>query len=941
MGPDASIQKLPSNIRSLDLTDKNLTFIPITFSKKSKLTTFILSKNNIHELPKNLKNLKTLVMSFNNITEINSDMLDGLLSYPCIESLDFSYNLLQCFPSQALNIKTLKTLTLFGNQITSLNCSSESQLTFLDLGRNELKSVPNIPESLQTLILDCNMIKNINKINNPSKITKLCVSRNQLESFNPYSAFPLLTTLDISDNKLSSLPNFSKIAPHLRKLDASNNFINELPQFPRTLSEIIMRNNRLTGLNSNFTSLPCLVFADLSQNLIDELPVLPRVLQTFIIYDNNIKTIQPTVAMEMFRLYLMNNELEEIPLFKSNALVEYYLSSNKIKNINCKNLSKVANRLDISNNLVEELPVDLFIVPKAQNGVKITHIFAYHNQIKKLPTEFLSSEIIALNLSQNPIQELPEILPATLEQLYINKCNLKSLPPPDKENDDIIELISPNNQISEIPFYSKLVTLNLSNNLFKKLPKLPETLQFLDISGNMIDNLDSLIDNDVIITPHLEYLDVSFNKLTNWPDNLNLPSLQTLKLRGNENLKANFSEISTFLPSITFLDATETCLEFTDESLAPLKQVLLSENVQILRVKKPKNKPKIEEEKTEEETEKKKSDSDDENAQKNNDKEEEEEERRNNKEKSSEKLEEEEEDDREGDVYLNTFPVNVSPIPKTVRIAYSTFRHEREVNEDIVMFHRCQKMAKEGENDGKKGQIEIEIEEEENESEEKATKSETETEKNAENNEKDKINNETIFAAIFDSRSSGKVASAGSCALKKLINSRSIEFTSDFFSEVCNSIGEVLHNKSIFDGSSIAITMVNNRDIYYTTVGDMKIIISNGQKDGFRFIQKDIESGRNCGNKTFGQLSISKIVGDYLVYGTDISPEVNSLSLNDDDRFVVMICAAVYEMLSYDQFGEIFSVCENANEIASAIKSTTIGNMSSDNISVVVIDVST
>ena len=120
----------------------------------------------------------------------------------------------------------------------------------------------------------------------------------------------------------------------------------------------------------------------------------------------------------------------------------------------------------------------------------------------------------------------------------------------------------------------------------------------------------------------------------------------------------------------------------------------------------------------------------------------------------------------------------------------------------------------------------------------------------------------------------------------------------------------------------------------------MRIIISNGKKNGFRVVQENIESGRRFGNKTLGQLSISKIVGDYLVYGVDISAKLNSLVLHDDDRFVILICALVYEMLSAEQFDEICSEYDNPTDLADALKQATIGGMSSDNISVIVIEVS-
>ena len=251
------------------------------------------------------------------------------------------------------------------------------------------------------------------------------------------------------------------------------------------------------------------------------------------------------------------------------------------------------------------------------------------------------------------------------------------------------------------------------------------------------------------------------------------------------------------------------------------------------------------------------------------------------------------------------------------------------MNEDIVIVHLTKSVSQ-------KTVTSKEKVDDDDDDETESTVATTTTDEEDEDEEESDV----LFVALFDSRSSGKVASHCSSALKKLLLSEPLSFTQNFFNKVCSNISDVILDKSVFDGSSFAVSLIRSNEVLYTTVGDMRMVISKGQNGGCRVVQEQIESGRRFGNKTLGQLSISKIVGDYLVYGVDITPKLNSLTLQDDDKFVIIMCAIVYEMLSYEKFDEICSQYDRAVDLADAIKQATIGCMSSDNISVMVIDVS-
>ena len=897
MGPDASIQKLPASEKFLDISDKNLCFIPIKFSKKSKLATFILSKNQIHELPKNLKKLNTLIMSNNDLTEITSEMEDGLLSYPNIETIDFSYNLLDSFPNSIIAISSLKNVNLFGNQITSFDCSNSSFIS-LDLGNNQLTNVPKVPDTIQTLILDRNQIKEIQNLKNAQKLSKLCISLNKLQNIDPNLMFSALTTLDISRNNLTSLPNLIKVTPHLKQLDASNNIISNLPSFPRTITDIIASNNQIKEFPPNINQLTCLCSIDLSQNEIECIPQLPQSLTSLIVFDNKIKEAQNSLLPDLTKLYLMNNSLTEVPFLKGLFLTDYFLSSNKIQNIDCNALSKSTLRVDVTDNELEELPEGLFeppppppvvnmILPNSLSSsnlnsnnspnpsmmsilaqsdaspettkinpnlvptFKITHIFASQNNIKNLPQKFTESGLIFINISENPIQSLPDTMPPLLEQFYAEKCGLKEIPNPNQESDEIIELMLAFNNISNIQYFNQLMILNLANNQLKKFPKLPSTLISIDVSSNQIKHLP----NDFNFL-HLESFDISYNNLKSLPKKMNTPRLKTFKLRGNFKLKGNIEcDSSNFhFPALGYLDITETNLKLPSSS--KIDCILANSNNIIITHDR------------ESSTSNQETNSSSNSSQSS---------------KSSSKVDNENSNTTTTQKEMS----NIFYYGNISNVAFSTYRSEKESFEDLVLIQK---------------------------------------------------KDSAILTSLLDGRSGGLSAKNAYNELLSFIQKTPLQFNSQYFHNLCNSISDVIRDKTIFDGSSLAILFIQNNEAFFTVFGDIRIFISKGKPGEFRIVQDNLQSNRRSGNKTIGQVSMSQPIGDYLVYRNDVSLKPMNLVLESGDRFITIVSSSIYEMLTIKQLDEMFCNSNTAKELANSLKYSTIANVSRDNVSVIAID---
>lgn len=117
----------------------------------------------------------------------------------------------------------------------------------------------------------------------------------------------------------------------------------------------------------------------------------------------------------------------------------------------------------------------------------------------------LPDSVTELDVSENPLKNLPVTLPSSLQTLLCVSASLTQLPslPP------------------------SLKTLICSHNFLTELPSFPPLLQKLSCEGNRLTNLPSL-------PPNLTYLDCNYNQIKVLPS---LPSTLTiLSCKGNEAL---------------------------------------------------------------------------------------------------------------------------------------------------------------------------------------------------------------------------------------------------------------------------------------------------------------------------------------------------------------------------------------------------------------------
>lgn len=900
MGPNPSIQKLPSSEKSLNLADKKLECIPIIFSKKSKLSILILNYNLIRELPKNLKHLTSLSMTHNELTEINEDMLAGLISYPSIESLDFSYNKLAAFPAAGCSQKTLKTLNLFKNKITELDCSQATELTSVDVGQNQLTEMPLMPDSVVTISMDCNQISEINTAF--SKLSRLCATLNKISSIKPDLVFPVLTTLDLSRNCLKSLPDLVEFAPHLRQLDVSDNQISEVSAFPRTITEIYFQFNCLTEFPSNFSNLTCLQIADFSYNKIVNVPSLPTSIQTLMLHGNQIETAANSQTPDLLRLYFMNNNLKQIPPYRGSYLNEYFLLSNHITTITLENFSKFIQRIDLTDNEIENIPSELFALPQ------LFYLTLTHNKIKKMPITITKVPLIYLNISENPIEELPELLPRTLEQFVCAKCGIKKLPDSLSVLEDLIEVIAPFNDLDAVPRLPVVENLDLSHNHLKELPQMPDTVIFLDLSFNEIETIpedwnmfywkpkprsypvllrqvsqDQYIattpienqspppandapepddesshddDNEMTIRrnsddtsdgdleendirsvqftehdfqeedsddqievdpnapkmPHIKEIDISYNKLHEFPTNIELPTLRKLQLSHNPQLKLTIDP--KLYESLEYLD-----LSYTSSVVNGKLEVTL---------------------------------------------------------------------------YIPSSSEEVSlPFIRHLRsdenVAFTTYKGENDTFEDVLI---------------------------------------TKTE-------------ETPFYGIFCSYNDHQIAEIASNEFISKIKKLDSTFDKKSMQRLFRRLHKALRSHKALNEFAYGVVMENQDKYLVGSIGNVQVVRIKHDRT-FSYISSkrySNEMSRISGNRTHNQIGASRELGDFVVFEMRKKASIKLLNRRNKDKWIIMATSCVFDAIPQDRIVELAMSSPNAIYLASALKQSALARSCNSNISVIVLDI--
>lgn len=771
-------------------------------------------------------------------------------------------------------------------------------------------------------------------------------------SHNTLKSFPIqldnLESLDLTDNNLylheDQFDALNFQYKNLKKLKLSSNKLTKLPQSISSLSslnELLLDRNELKTFSS---PLPQIEMLDLFLNSFTEFPVLPDSVKMVNVGFNQIKSLS-VYLHNMTELRLPGNDLTEITencKFESVTFLD--LSFNRLVSLPpIKNFAPKLETLILSFNFLNKFPSGF---PTTIKKIEISHnvisewgpslteltelttldvSFNYFTSIPSLPIK-----LDKFNADHNLLTDAVPISPQGLKGLQLNNNHFKRLPifneskvthllirhnqlemiETDRISPEIRSIDFTCNNISELPGtlfnFSTLTTLLLTKNHLHAIPAAIEEshLQTLMISDNPITTLPPLPET-------LKEITVSNCEITELPECLfALPALQMINFNCNkidhidrfpevETLFLSMNCLTTIPPLPEFISTVDLSLnqisEFNFETDLPFLQVLnLSHNcltklqmrplpsLQVLKL-------------------------------------------------SYNKI---------------SFKLDLSMFPKldTVDLNQTEIRHTMPIPCSIrEIITNDLKTLKSGSTQLKffKGK--------------RFGYCETIGRRPAMEDsliiwESSKPKTPSLYGVI-DGHGGFKTSAIAASLIPQFFDKLETKSISDI-STVFKQVNEKLAKMEVTDGATIVLATVTPSLVSVAHLGDARAIVvrNDGSVYPLTFDHKPTERSELdvlketrafvASGRLSSHLAVSRALGDFLIDGVSRMPDLSTYNIHENDHWLVLACDGVFDVLENEEVGEIVAKCGDIHKAAACVKNEAIIRGSLDNVSVLVIDVS-
>lgn len=383
------------------------------------------------------------------------------------------------------------------NDFVPYQIPKNNKLELINASRTEIKVLPLGLQHLTSL--DLSFCKYMGPV--PDEIIKAIVS------------YPSLSTLCLSFNEITVLPPEVLMKESLTRLEMTSNKLNDFDGSRMQLDSIDISQNRLTyfpSFNDGITSV-CVDY-NLINEVAIELPSLVRLSATL----NKISrfTFKKTTE-NLFRIELKMNELRETPDFSVFApqLRALDLSFNKLTEF--PKLPSTVNEVDVSANEITVIPESI---------IELSNMTSFNcamNKIKKLPK--LPDSLQTLDAYENGLEEIESTVLPKLTKINVTRNKLTSY---SLQSDIMYDLYIFKNNIKSIDGKSlsnNITLLNLSSNELTELPDEAFTLpkvQKIFFADNKIEKLPEKLKESTAIT--VSFSDNPIEKIENLSQNVGI-----------------------------------------------------------------------------------------------------------------------------------------------------------------------------------------------------------------------------------------------------------------------------------------------------------------------------------------------------------------------------------------------------------------------------------
>lgn len=170
---------------------------------------------------------------------------------------------------------------------------------------------------------------------------------------------------------------------------------------------------------------------------------------------------------------------------------------------------------------------------------------------------------------------------------------------------------------------------------------------------------------------------------------------------------------------------------------------------------------------------------------------------------------------------------------------------------------------------------------------------------------------------------------------------------------VLKQVNQDLLERNVKDGAAIVFCVVTETEIGCAHLGDSRALIV---KRGGRVVALTVDhkpterseidlvkENRSFvdANRVAGILSVSRAIGDFNIPGVSHMPDMTSYRRHPDDLRLVLGCDGVFDVIENEDVGEIVTSEQDPIRAAYLLRNLATARGSQDNISVIVVDIST
>jgi Leucine-rich repeat (LRR) protein len=545
------IERYAESLEQLRLRENQLQALPRGLYKCNQLKHLDISMNSLVDLQSeigNLTELRELIAFDNSLKQIPPT----LTSCERLHTLELQNNRIDAFLTEGPDaarmqrLHNLSRLILSSNRLHMLpNSFAEmTSLTFLDLKKNQLESLPSFKAMNRLTYLDIsqNSLESFPQLPTDSSLDRLHMNNNRIKSINLAELLNLkdsLTELHIHDNQLSEIPYDIGLMRCMKLLDVCNNNVNDLPASLGWIDSL----NRLAVDGNPIRSIRRTLLSSTTQGL-----------------KAYLKTRGPAAGVDLSALDAcrgVNGDL--LPTVADPFDIEGLPSAEKefigrVRDVANGRLNMSAMQLTLlSEGFTRSLHASHLLDGATGTVTCIVDLDLSGNHLRVLPCRFLShlACLAILNVSGNKLGscELADVLtectglstpmPPTLRRIDLSRNQLSSAH---------MRLIIKFLQDSSSPIAECIAT----NNVLDVLP--PELSEFthlreLNVGSNRISSVDNI---EFARLASLEILDLSGNQMVDVrPLASGCDALRSLNLENNNiaQVPAEFA----LLPKLTYI----------------------------------------------------------------------------------------------------------------------------------------------------------------------------------------------------------------------------------------------------------------------------------------------------------------------------------------------------------------------------------------------------